>query len=111
MAALTEQQIVDAVRRGDQSALGDLLQTYQHRIFNTCLRMVSNRDDAAEVSQETMLKIVEHIGDFHGQSEVGTWITRIAINLSISHLRKRRLRHTTSLDGTYPNGEDQATAL
>lgn len=112
MTALSEKQIVDAVRRGDQSALGRLLETYQHRIFNTCLRMVGNRDDAAEVAQETMLKVIEHIGDFHGQSEVSTWMIRIAMNLSISHLRKRRLRQAVSLDASGSDGDDdQSTAL
>jgi RNA polymerase sigma-70 factor (ECF subfamily) len=111
-----EKAILDAARRGDSSALGRLLEAYQQRIFNTCLRMLTNRDDAAEVAQETMLKVVQHIGDFNGQSEVGTWITRIAMNLSISQLRKRKLRHTTSLDGgNGSNGassdDDQALAL
>jgi RNA polymerase sigma-70 factor (ECF subfamily) len=112
----SEQQIVEAVRRGDQGALGRLLESYQHRIFNTCLRMLGNRDDAAEVTQDTMLKVVEHVRDFHGQSEFATWIIRIAMNLSISHLRKRKLRLAGSIE-TPSNGQasrfgdDQSTAL
>lgn len=106
--------LLAAVRRGDQSALGRLLELNQTRIFNACLRMLTNRDDAAEVAQDTMLKVVEHIQDFNGQSEFSTWVTRIAMNLSISHLRKRKLRQTSSLDSS-GNGagrdDDQATAL
>ncbi len=74
--------------------------------------MTGNRDDAAEVAQEVMLKIVEHIQSFHGQSDISTWMVRIAMNLSISHLRKRKLRQTTSLDAPLPgNGQDQSSAL
>ena len=116
MSSEQEQQIIDAVRRGNAGALGGLLELHQHRIFNTCLRMVTNRDDAAEVAQETMLKVIEHIDDFHGDSGVVTWMTRIAMNLCISHLRKRKLRQTTSLDSSPGNGgtsggDDQSTAL
>src|SRR5690606_18593407 len=67
-------------------------------------RMVGNRDDAAEVSQEAMLKIVQHIGDYNGKSAISTWMIRIAMNLSISLLRKRKLRQTASLDN---NGDGQ----
>ncbi|MBI1337727.1 MAG: sigma-70 family RNA polymerase sigma factor [Phycisphaera sp.] len=94
-----DDQLVQKVMRGDTAALGTLLQSQQKRLYNTCLRMVGNRDDAAEITQDAMLKIVEHAGDFRGQSQITTWMTRIVMNLSISHLRKRRLRQTVSLDG------------
>lgn len=108
-----ETQILDDVRRGDMAALGELLELYQHRVFNTCLRMVGNRDDAAELTQEAMLKAIEHVHDFHGQSRFSTWILRIGMNLSISHLRKRKLRQTTSIDAerTTAGSTDQTTSL
>lgn len=109
----TENELLDAVRRGDTAALGDLLELYQHRIFNCCLRMSGNRDDAAELCQDTMLKVIEHIRDFHGNSRFSTWALRIAMNLCISHLRKRKLRQTTSLDAERgnPDGSDQSAML
>jgi RNA polymerase sigma-70 factor, ECF subfamily len=112
MASSFEPPAIEAVLRGDAGALGRLLESHQDRIFNTCLRMIGNYDDAAEVAQEVMLKIVEHIQSFHGQSEISTWMVRIAMNLSISHLRKRKLRQTTSLDAAYPhNAQDQSGPL
>lgn len=93
-----ETLLVEKARRGDAEALGDLLVRHQRRIYNVCLRMVSNRDDAAELAQDAMLKIVQHIDDFHGKSRIGTWMIRIAMNLSISHLRKRKLRKAASLE-------------
>lgn len=119
----SEPPAIDAVMRGDAGALGRLLEFHQHRLYNVCFRMLGHRDDAAEVSQEAMLKIVEHIHDFNGQSEITTWMVRIAMNLSISHLRKRKLRQTTSLDAGFGGSggggisggsggvDDQSTAL
>lgn len=106
----TDPNLVDAVARGDQAALGKLLEFYQGPIYNTCLRMLGNRDDAAEVTQEAMLKIIEHVHDFHGHSDISTWMIRIAMNLAISHLRKRKLRQAASLDGSM-QADDQTTAL
>jgi len=97
----TEEQLVAAARKGDQSALGELLMNYQNRLYNVSLRMVNNRDDAAEITQDAMLKVVEHIGNFDGKSKLSTWMIRITMNQSISFLRKRKLRKTASLDVTY----------
>lgn len=94
----TEPRVVEAVLRGDRAALGHLLAAHQKAIYNTCLRMLSNRDDAAEAAQEAMLKVIQHVRQFRGGSDIGTWIIRIAMNESISCLRKRKVRQATSLD-------------
>ncbi len=109
-----EQALLAKAQRGDQQALGELLMTYQDRLYNVCLRMVSHREDAAEVCQDVLMKVVQGIGRFRGESGLGTWMTRIAMNQSISHLRKRRVRRTISLDqpGGYGQGQDdQASVL
>lgn len=85
-----EEQLVARVRAGDQAALGDLLELVQHRLFSLCLGMLGNRDDAAEMAQETMLRIVRHVGDFRSQSSFSTWMIRIAMNLCLTRLRQRR---------------------
>ena len=110
MAERDERELIAAVKRGDLDALGRLLKRYEKRLYNVVLRMVSDREDAAELTQDAMLKIVQHIQDFRGQSALSTWMIRIAMNLSISHLRKRQLRQTASLDQTAP-GDDQGTSL
>ncbi|MCC7205455.1 MAG: sigma-70 family RNA polymerase sigma factor, partial [Phycisphaeraceae bacterium] len=82
-------QLEDRIRRGDRAALAQALEQQQQRLYNVVLRMVSHRDDAADVAQEAMLKIVQHIDDFKGRSSLGTWMTRIAMNLALTFLRKR----------------------
>jgi RNA polymerase sigma-70 factor (ECF subfamily) len=117
MPESSDSQLVEAAVAGNADALGQLLGRYQGRLYQVCLRMVSNRDDAAEVCQDAMLKIVEHIRDFRSGSAVSTWMIRIAMNLSISHLRKRKLRRTTSIDAAAPahgsganNGQDDGAS-
>ncbi len=78
--------------------MGELLGNYRNRLFNVALRMVNHEEDAAELTQDAMLKIVEHLHEYDGRSQLSTWMIRITMNLSISHLRKRKLRRTTSLD-------------
>lgn len=116
MSRRSEEQLVAAVQRGDKAALGELLQGFQHRLFAVAYRMVSNRDDAAELTQDAMLKVIQHIDSYDGRSQISTWMIRIVMNLSISHLRKRRLRQTTSIDAPAggfggADSDDQGSAL
>ncbi len=106
-----ESQLIDQVRVGNRGALGELLGAYHKQVYQQCLRMVSNPSDAAELAQDTLMKVIEHIDDFRGQSKFRTWLFRIAMNVSISHLRKRKVRRAASLDGGESGGEDQAAAL
>ncbi|MGB0768737.1 MAG: RNA polymerase sigma factor, partial [Phycisphaeraceae bacterium] len=90
--------LIEQIRDGDRAALGELLERHQHRLFSIALRMVSNRDDAAEVTQDAMLKIVQHFDSFRSEAQVTTWMTRIVMNQAISRLRRRKLRDHASLD-------------
>ena len=102
-----ERTLVAAARGGDRAALGRLLQAHEKRIYNVCLRMVSQADDAAELTQDSLMKAVQKLESFRGESRFGTWLTRVAMNGCLSHLRKRKLRQTASLDADLPG----ATAL
>ena len=108
-----DQTLLEQIRLGDRAALGQLLLKHEKRLFNTALRMLSNRDDAAEVTQEAMLKIIQNIDAYRSEAQVTTWMTRIVMNQAISRLRRRKLRDHVSLDSVRPtsDGEDQATAL
>ena len=100
--------LISRVTQGDRAALGDLLEQHRHRFFNVAIRMVGHREDAAEVTQDAMLKIIEGIGTFQGQAAITTWMIRIIMNTAISHLRKGRLRQTVSLDAPGAADADRA---
>jgi len=98
--------LVNRYLKGDQTALGELLARHQNMLFNTVLRMVSNRDDAAEVTQDAMMRVVQNIDRFRQDSKFTTWATRIAMNCAISRLRRRKLRRMPSLDTPMGHDED-----
>ena len=114
MTHTAEHEVLSQIRSGNQAALGMLLESQQDRLYHVILRMVSHRDDAAELTQETLLKIIEHIGSYRGEAALTTWMVRIAMNQALSHLRKRRVRKSLSLDASFSNhaGQDhQASTL
>jgi RNA polymerase sigma-70 factor (ECF subfamily) len=108
-----ERQLVRQLQSGDRGALGELLGAYHRRVYHQCLRMLSNPDDAAEVTQDALTKAIQHVDGFKGDSRFGTWLFRIAMNVSISHLRRRKVRQAASLDkqASADTGSDQAADL
>lgn len=108
-----ERQLVRQLQSGDRGALGELLGAYHRRVYHQCLRMLSNPDDAAEVTQDALTKAIQHVDGFKGDSRFGTWLFRIAMNVSISHLRRRKVRQAASLDkqASADAGSDQAADL
>jgi RNA polymerase sigma-70 factor (ECF subfamily) len=75
-----------------------LILKYQHRIYNTILKICANNDDASELTQDTFVKVIENIGRFQGRSSFYTWIFRIAVNLTLNHCRRRNKLQIRSLD-------------
>jgi len=107
-----ERQLVDQIQSGDRGALGELLGAYNKRVYHVCLRMVRHADDAADLTQEVLLRAVKHIDGFRQGSRFSTWLLRIAMNLCISHMRRGRVRQTVSLETETSGGpENQATPL
>jgi RNA polymerase sigma-70 factor (ECF subfamily) len=98
-ARLADALVVRRVQAGELHAFSELVVKYQQRIFNACLRICGQHEDAADLTQDAFLKALGAIAEFRGASAFYTWIFRIAINLAMSHQRKRRTRVTISLDG------------
>jgi RNA polymerase sigma-70 factor (ECF subfamily) len=75
-----------------------LYEMYRGRVFSTAYRMLSNRADAEDVTQDVFVKVFKKLKSFRGESAVSTWIYRIAINACLDFRRRRRLRQAVSLD-------------
>ena len=71
--------LVRRCRDGDSIAVERLIIKYQDRIFNVILRICGNKDDAAELTQETFVKFIENIGSFAGRSAFYTWLFRLSL--------------------------------
>lgn len=114
MEADADLEIVRRVQAGDVAAFDLLIRRYRERLFGVVYNLTSNREDAADLTQDAFIKAFQSIQRFSGQSSFFTWLYRIAVNSTISHLRKNRLRaffSLESLDSDEPVAREVVAAL
>jgi RNA polymerase sigma-70 factor (ECF subfamily) len=87
--ALPDANILALARRGDPSALDELVRRYQSRIYNLAYRMLRQREDAEDVTQEAFLKAFEALPRLKDDAAFRAWLSRIAANLCLMRLRSR----------------------
>ena len=99
--AYTDKDEGSLIRRslqGDSAATEQLIRRYQNRIYNVVLKICSDADDAAELTQETFVKILENLDRFESRSSFYTWAFRIAVNLTLNHCQRNARLAVRSLD-------------
>jgi len=104
-----DQLLVGRAREGDAAAFGLLVAKYQDRLFNVILRMVGNRSDAEELTQEAFLRALRKLDLFDGRSRFYTWMFRVAVNLTISQRRRRGRVRPASLDAPRDPDDESST--
>jgi RNA polymerase sigma-70 factor (ECF subfamily) len=82
--------IIDA-RKGNQAAFKQLIQKYEPKVAATVIGMLGHCPEAEDIGQETFIRFYKSLDKFRGEAAVGTYLTRIAINLSLNEI-KRRIR-------------------
>jgi RNA polymerase sigma factor (sigma-70 family) len=85
-----ELELIERAKEGDRAALEKLLLRHQAWVFNIAVRMVFQPEDAAEVTQEVLIKIVTRLSTFQGKCRFRTWLYRIAVNHVLNMRRRRR---------------------
>ena len=90
--------LLQKAQAGDRGAYGQIVILYQDRLYNAVLRLVGDREEARELTQEAFTRGLEKIESFRGDASPYTWLFRIAVNLAISQLRKVRRLRIFSLD-------------
>jgi RNA polymerase sigma-70 factor (ECF subfamily) len=101
-------QLVEAYRRGDAGALGELIRAYQRRVYAICCRMVRHPADAADLAQDALVRVIEGLPGYDGRAALSTWIIRVTMNCCISHLRRQKPRRHQSLDELPPDAPIRA---
>ncbi len=86
---MTENQMIDELIKGQEQAFVQLMQQYGNKLLGTCYLILKDREEAEDVVQETFVRVFKNINSFKRNSNLYTWIYRIAINLSRDKLRKR----------------------
>ena len=89
-----ERLLLSRLKRGDAQAFEMLVKGHQHRVYDFCVRMMVDREEAFDLTQEIFLSIHQHLGDFRHDAKLSTWIFRIAKNHCLNRLKylKRRGR-------------------
>lgn len=103
MNSLTDQDIILKIKKGDTESFRLLVERYQHMIFTTASKILKNRQDAEEVSQDIFLKAYTSLKDFRGEAKFSTWLYRIAYHKCLDHLKKKRAVATSSIDALAEN--------
>jgi len=96
--SLDDAQLVCRCQRGQPEAMSHLIVKYQDRVYNTIYKICQNRDDAAELTQDTFVKVLENIGTFRRESSFYTWMFRVAVNLTLNYCKRRSKLSPVSLD-------------
>lgn len=99
--------LIEAARRGDRDAWAALYQRHLPRIMGTCMQMTRDREMAADLAQDTFVKIIRGIDKFDGRARFTTWITTIAMNVCRSKFRSEKLRRHASLDAPSRTRDDK----
>ena len=89
---------VRRVQSGDVEAFDHLVLKYRERLFSIIYNLTSNREDAADLTQESFIKAFRSLKRFRGRSSFFTWLYRIGVNVTLSHLQKHKARRFFSFE-------------
>jgi len=89
---LTDNELVSRAQKGDNDAFGELVRRYESLVAGTVIGMLGKCPEADDVGQETFIRLYRSLKTFRGESKLGTYLTRIAINLSLNELKRRKRR-------------------
>ena len=100
-------ELVRKAAAGDSDAFEQLVLSYEKPIYNLCLRMCGNADDAMDLTQETFLKAWRSLGSFRADAAFSTWLYRLCSNLCIDHLRREQKRKILPLQVEDSDGDER----
>lgn len=95
---LTDHELIDAARGGDERAFEELVRRHERLVAASVVGMLGPGPEARDVGQETFVRFFESLDRFRKESSLGTYLVRIAINLSLNELERRRKRRERYVD-------------
>ena len=105
---LSDHALIEATKGGDEAAFGEIMARYRGPITNYLYRFLNDYEEAVDLAQETFVRVYFAIDRYHTQFAFSTYIYRIATNLAISEIRRRKRRRLLSLTGLFQSEEDTA---
>lgn len=106
MLLLQSQEKLLRTKNNENLSFAELVKQHQDMIYRVCLQLLGNQHDAEDIAQDVFIKAYHSIGDFRGDSDISTWLYRIAVNLSLSHLRRRKRQRLLFLE--FDNAKEES---
>ena len=85
-----DNELLERLKAGDESAMAELASTYSSKIYQLAFRYLRNKEDAEEVTQDVLFKVYRKVDAFRGDAALSSWIYRITFNAAMSRLRTAR---------------------
>jgi RNA polymerase sigma-70 factor (ECF subfamily) len=105
-----ERQLVRRLRARDEAAFRELVTEHRDRVYNLTLRMLGNRAEAEDVSQEIFITVFKTIDSFREEAKFSTWLYRVAVNHCKNKIKYLARRHERDRDELDETNEGRATA-
>ncbi len=102
----SDHELIEAVKGGNETAFDEVVNRYRQPITNYIFRILNDYEEAVDLSQETFVRVYFAIERYHTEYAFSTYIYRIATNLAISEIRKRKRRKLFSLTGLFQTDDD-----
>ena len=99
-------KLLKQAREGDHTAFARIVEKYEPVVANTVIGMLGNTAEADDVGQEVFIRFYRSLNDFWGDSRLGTYLTRIAINLSLNELKRKKRSVALFTQGQQDAGYD-----
>lgn len=97
-----DQKLIRDFKDGDERAFNQLVLRYQERVYWIVRRMISDHDEADDITQNVFIKAYRSLHSFKGNSGFYTWLYRIAVNFSLNEIRRKKIRQIFSLERDAP---------
>jgi len=94
----TDTDLIREFKNGDIRGYNEIVRKYQQQVYWVIRKMVNSHDDADDITQEVFIKIYTALNDFREDSNLFTWLYRIATNYAINHIRKVKVKNTVSVE-------------
>jgi RNA polymerase sigma-70 factor (ECF subfamily) len=109
--AANDHELLAAIRDGDEAAFQEIVRRYRNPITNFVYRMIDDYERAVELAQETFIRVYTSASRYQANYSFSTYIYRIATNLAISELRRRKRRKVVSLFSPFKNDDGEAIEI
>ena len=103
---------IERLKKADEQSFIELMEAYQHRVYNTVLSLLQHKQDAEDITQEVFLQVFKSVHSFRGEAKLSTWIYRIALSKVTEFERRRKAKkRIQAIMQIWGGAEEQAAEI